>query len=125
MKRKGFTLIEMLTVVVIIGILAAIALPHFTNSRGRAYVTAMKADLRNLANAEEAFYSDSMRYTSNLASLSYASSTGVTPPVIVMVAGGWSATVSHAMLPSSECGIGVNKANPTITSAGEGEPACK
>lgn len=125
MRRRGFTLIEMLTVVVIIGILAAIAVPHFNNSKGRAYVTAMKSDLRNLANAQEAFYSDSMKYTSDLASLAFSSSNGVTPPTIVTVVGGWSATLGHAQLPGAECGIGVNSTNPTITSAGEGAPACK
>ena len=125
MGRKGFTLIEMLCVVVIIGILAAIAIPHFNNTKGRAFVTAMKSDLRNLSSAQEAFYSDSMHYTTDLASLAFASSNGVTAPTIVIVAGGWSATVGHAQLPGSECGISVNSTNPTINSAGEGEPACK
>src|SRR5947209_5949698 len=57
--RKGFTLIELLIVVVIIGILAAIAIPKFANTKSKAYVTAMKSDLRNLVTAEEAFFSDS------------------------------------------------------------------
>ncbi len=63
--RKGFTLIELLIVVVIIGILAAIAIPKFANTKGKAYVTAMKADLRNLVTAEEAFFSDSAHYTTH------------------------------------------------------------
>src|SRR5256885_12558966 len=55
MNRKGFTLIELLIVVVIIGILAAIAIPKFANTKEKAYLTAMKSDLRNLVTAEEAF----------------------------------------------------------------------
>ena len=51
--RKGFTLIELLIVVVIIGILAAIAIPKFANTKSKAYITAMKSDLRNLVTAEE------------------------------------------------------------------------
>src|SRR5689334_22261880 len=62
-SRKGFTLIELLIVVVIIGILAAIAIPKFANTKSKAYVTAMKSDLRNLVTAEEAFFSDSTYYT--------------------------------------------------------------
>ena len=61
--RKGFTLIELLIVVVIIGILAAIAIPKFANTKSKAYKTAMISDLRNLVTAEEAFFSDSGKYS--------------------------------------------------------------
>src|SRR5205085_2139680 len=66
--RKGFTLIELLIVVVIIGILAAIAIPKFANTKGKAYVTAMKSDLRNLVTAEEAFFADSSKYSTKVTS---------------------------------------------------------
>ena len=125
--RKGFTLIELLIVVVIIGILAAIAIPKFANTKSKAYVTAMKSDLRNLVTAEEAFFSDSTYYTtgSNLvARNSFKSSSGVGVPAVATGAGYWSATVTHSQLASATCGIGVNTTNPTITAAGDGEPSC-
>jgi len=66
MNRKGFTLIELLIVVVIIGILAAIAIPKFANTKEKAYIASMKSDLRNLVTAEEAYFADSVKYTTNL-----------------------------------------------------------
>jgi len=56
--KKGFTLIELLIVVVIIGILAAIAIPKFANTKDKAYVAAMKSDLRNMATYEEQYAAD-------------------------------------------------------------------
>jgi type IV pilus assembly protein PilA len=125
MSRKGFTLIELLIVVVIIGILAAIAIPKFANTKSKAYITAMKSDLRNLVSAEESFFSDSSRYTTNLTSLGFKASTGVSAPAIVTYPGAWVATNSHTQLTGTQCGIGVNTTSPTVTTAGEGEPACK
>src|ERR687891_1614852 len=61
-NRKGFTLIELLIVVVIIGILAAIAIPKFASTKEKAYLAAMKSDLRNLVTAEEAYFADNTAY---------------------------------------------------------------
>ena len=126
-NRKGFTLIELLIVVVIIGILAAIAIPKFANTKSKAYVTAMKSDLRNLVTAEEAFFSDSSYYTGTVASLKYQNSTGVNPPGITTGSGLWSATVTHTQLqtPLVTCGVAVNTTNPIVGTAAEGEPVCK
>src|SRR6266481_1374636 len=94
MNRKGFTLIELLIVVVIIGILAAIAIPKFANTKEKAYLASMKSDLRNLITAEEAYFADSVKYTSNLGT-AYATTTGVVGPTITVTANGFTATVSH------------------------------
>ena len=125
MNRKGFTLIELLIVVVIIGILAAIAIPKFANTKSKAYITAMKSDLRNLVSAQESLFSDSARYTTNITSLNFKASTGVTAPTIDVGAGYWSATNQHTQLAGMTCGIAVNTTNPTVSTAGEGEPACQ
>ncbi len=124
--RKGFTLIELLIVVVIIGILAAIAIPKFANTKSKAYITAMKSDLRNLVTAEEAFFSDSSKYTATLSQLKFQVSTGVNSPTIATGAGFWTATNTHTQLSGQTCGIGINTTNPLSgVTAAEGEPACK
>jgi type IV pilus assembly protein PilA len=124
--KKGFTLIELLIVVVIIGILAAIAIPKFANTKSKAYIAAMKSDLRNLVTAEESFFSDSAKYaTVGATGMQFRASTGVGTPDVVPFAGAWLATNTHSQLTNFSCGIGVNTTNPLVGSAGDGEPVCK
>ncbi len=123
--RRGFTLIELLIVVVIIGILAAIAIPKFANTKERAYVAQMKSDLRNLVTAEEAFFADSVKYTSTITQLKYKQSTGVWTPTITVGSGFWTASVTHTAINGKSCEIAVNTANTLVPTAGDGEPVCQ
>jgi prepilin-type N-terminal cleavage/methylation domain-containing protein len=58
----GFTLLETLAVMVIVGLLAAITVPQISKWREKAYVTSIKTDARNLASAIEADYVDNTAY---------------------------------------------------------------
>jgi len=63
-NKKGFTLVELLVVVAIIGILAAIAIPQFAAYRIRAYNSSSQSDLRNWKTTMEASFADNQAYTS-------------------------------------------------------------
>ena len=116
-NKKGFTLIELLIVVVIIGILAAIAIPKFANTKDKAYVAAMKSDLRNLATYEEQYAADNNgSYFSGTADNATPLNGFTTSKDVTVVATAdpgpppaWTATASHA-LSGKTCNSGVTTA---------------
>lgn len=61
-NQKGFTLIELMIVIAIIGILAAIAIPQFSKYRAKSYNAANLADARNLKTDMEGYYAEWERY---------------------------------------------------------------
>jgi type IV pilus assembly protein PilA len=75
-KDEGFTLIELMIVIAIIGILAAIAIPQFSAYRKRSYNAAAEADLRNAATAQEAYFVDFSTYATPISKV-YGSTYGL------------------------------------------------
>lgn len=61
-SEGGFTLVELLVVIIIIGILAAIAIPMYLNQRTKGWQASDKSDLRNAAIAMESYYTDNATY---------------------------------------------------------------
>jgi type IV pilus assembly protein PilA len=68
-EERGFTLIELMVVVLIIAILIAIAIPTFLGARQRAQDRAAQSNVRNALTAEKTFFTDGQVYTDTAASL--------------------------------------------------------
>jgi len=78
---QGFTLIELMIVVAIIGILAAIAIPQFSAYRTKAFNSSALSDLRNIATGEEAYYVDQQVYVNLPAIVGFSASLANLPGV--------------------------------------------
>ncbi|MGQ0465198.1 MAG: type II secretion system protein [Sporichthyaceae bacterium] len=65
-EDRGFTLIEILVVIVIIGVLAAVAIPVFLSQRKKAFEAGEKSDARAIATQLESYYADAQAYPASL-----------------------------------------------------------
>ena len=94
--ERGFSLLELLVVVAILGILIAAALPKFAEFRAAAYDSRSQQDLRNLAAAEELYRATSPAYAGDTASLKgFAASEGVQVTLESANETGFVATATH------------------------------
>ncbi len=125
-SRRGFTLIELLIVVVIIGLLAAIAIPKFAATKENTYVGMMRSDLRNLATAQEGYFSEGNGYYNGALpsnAIFYNASPSVTITIAEGTANGWSAVSRHGST-ARTCAIFVGGAAPVAPATREGIVAC-
>jgi prepilin-type N-terminal cleavage/methylation domain-containing protein len=117
-NRRGFTVIELLVVMVILAVLAAIAIPKFTRTREQAYRNTMVADLKNLLSAQEIYHISNLMYSADMADVGASASRDVTIDITEADATGWAATAVHGGLAGAQCGVFFGTA-----SASNGSPA--
>jgi len=85
--KDGFTLVEILVVIAVIGLLAAIAIPQFIRYRSEAIDAEMKSDLRNASVAIEAYYAKQSVLPASLAEIAgygFQPSGGVTVSLVIV-----------------------------------------
>src|SRR5262245_31098148 len=98
-NRPGFTFVELLTVMVFMGVLAGISVPRIRNMKERSYQAVLRSDLGALRTAEEVYYAENLRYTTDLSDLDFRRSSDV--EITIMSTDplkGWSALARHAWL---------------------------
>ena len=124
-NRKGFTLIEVVIASLVIGILAAVAVPRLTASKDKAYIAAMKADLHTIAIFEEQYAADNHgQYFSGVATNDaplngFTPSKGVTMTltsfnILGSQLADWTATVKHSQT-SESCEMRAGEITCTTT----------
>ncbi len=126
-NRKGFTLIEVVIASLVIGILAAVAVPRLTASKDKAYIAAMKADLHTIAIFEEQYAADNHgQYFSGVATNDsplngFTPSKGVTMTltsfnILGSQLANWTATVKHSQT-SESCEMRAGEITCTTSNA--------
>lgn len=115
-SRRGFTFIELVTVMVVMGALCAIAVPRYHSFRARAFRSAMTSDLANLRIAEEVYWSENQAYATDTSALEFRRSSKVSVTLSSKDRyAGYTAIATHSSLPGEQCAtytgkdaIGVN-----------------
>ncbi len=105
LRREGFSLIELLIVVVVIGILAAIAIPRFQQARNKAFQATLVSDLKHVVTAQELYWARNETYSTDILSLGIT----VSPEVSVTFADvsntSWGASATHTAMPGDLCAV--------------------
>ncbi len=139
LNRKGFTIIELMATVAIIGLLASMAILKSRQSRDKALRTGMMVDLKTLVSAQEGFFSSNRDYAGGVAGrevpgtrgrgrAALAASNGSAIVVRYRGTDGWSATVTNVRMRTvpRTCGvfIGPIRYAPNARVNREGVPIC-
>lgn len=125
-SRSGFTLIELMIVVSVLGTLTAVVVPNFLSVKTKSFDGAAKADLRNMIVAQENYFSDTQAYTDVVVSAGgrgdldgngtedFRASQGVTLGATAYT-DGFQITANHGQSPHTWC---VNSSGSASGSAG-------
>jgi prepilin-type N-terminal cleavage/methylation domain-containing protein len=120
---RGFTIIEMLVVLVVLGILAGLGFAKLQSSKDKATIAGMHSDLRAVAEEQEAFYFDHRFYSPTTDSLNPNYTGGNLVVVHQATTSGWSGSVSNPKV-TRVCYVVVGNAAPVGTATSDGVISC-
>jgi prepilin-type N-terminal cleavage/methylation domain-containing protein len=123
MTRRGYTFIELLVVIVVLGILASMGYLRLQASKDKAAVAAMTSDLRAIAEEQEAFYFQNRFYSATLDSLNPRPSPGDSLVIHEATPSGWSGSVSNTRTPK-KCYVVVGDAALVGSATTDGVISC-
>jgi len=121
--KRGFTLIEILVVLVVLGILAGLAFARLKSQRERAVVASMTADLHAVAEEQEAYYIQHRAYSPVVDSLNPRPSPGNVTVIHEGTTTGWSGSVSNPRA-VKQCYVYVGSAAPVGAASADGVINC-
>ena len=93
--QRGFTIIEMLAVMVVIGILASLAFARLQYTKDKATVASLSSDLHGIAEEQEGYYFQNHAYSPTIDSLNPNLSPGNVITILEATASGWSGKASN------------------------------
>jgi len=114
-RRSGFTLIELMIVVAIIGILAAIAIPNFIRFQARAKQSEAKSNLKALFTAERSYYQEKDKYLQSFTTTGFSPERGNRYYYLIGAAA--VATEDRAVIPAAVVGVVENVNAITVDKA--------
>ena len=122
--RAGFTLVELLTVVLIIGVLAGVAILKTRSMKDKGFRAAMLSDLHHLATNQETYFNDAGTYSTDLVTLKHVPSPGVSVNIPSADNKGWSAKATHSSS-SQSCAVFYGTAAAVAPATVIGTPVCR
>ena len=123
-SRRGFTLVELVIVMVVVGILAAIAIPRYTEMQTRALQSMLVSDLKSVTASQELHRHRNLTYGTTPTEIDAVTSEDVTISIEEATSTGWSATATHPGVGSGTCAVYYGSASPIAPATRPGVVTC-